>query len=200
MRRLLADRRGDPPSSPHLNYGDIYIAGSAAGVACSVVTAPTELIKCRLQCVDRWRGVSASIADILKQGGIAGLYRGYWVTLLRDAPSYGLYFGSYEWSRQALSRAAGSSPDNVAVILAAGGVAGSLSWSAIYPLDVVKSRLQAHPDRYRGMVDCFTRSCRAEGYGFLVRGLTATVMRAFPVNSVTFLMYELCMRVLGSPS
>ncbi len=43
-----------------------------------------------------------------------------------------------------------------------GGLAGSTSWLSIYPIDVVKSRLQAHAagaGRYRGWLHCVVRSC-----------------------------------------
>lgn len=196
-RRLLEARRSaDAALNTSVRLTDVYMAGAAAGIACSIVTVPTELIKCRLQCIDQWGSVKATVRDIARHSGLAGLYRGYAVTVLRDAPSYGLYFWSYEATRGALARRIRVSPDDWGVILLAGGVAGSLSWSAIYPLDVIKSRVQAHPNRYAGMVDCYRRSVASDGYAVLVRGLGATVMRAFPVNAVTFLMYELTMHLL----
>jgi solute carrier family 25 (mitochondrial carnitine/acylcarnitine transporter), member 20/29 len=39
------------------------------------------------------------LAKVAREGGVRGLYRGLGVTLLRDIPSYGLYFAIYEVSR-----------------------------------------------------------------------------------------------------
>lgn len=75
-------------------------------------------------------------------------------------------------------------------MLMAGGTAGTVSWVITYPIDVVKSRLQSDgmsgPRRYAGAWDCLKQSIRNEGYGFLSRGLTSTILRAFPMNAACF--------------
>ena len=68
-----------------------------------------------------------------------------------------------------------------------------LCWLSVLPFDVVKSRLQAdRPDRrtYRNMTDCFRQSYRADGLPVFFRGALAMSARAFPVNGVTFVVYE----------
>lgn len=49
---------------------------------------------------------------------------------------------------------------------------------------------------YRGIVDCAIRSYRSEGMSVFVRGATPALLRAFPVNAVTFFVYELVMAEL----
>jgi solute carrier family 25 carnitine/acylcarnitine transporter 20/29 len=70
--------------------------------------------------------------------------------------------------------------------LLAGGAAGVASWASIYPLDVIKSRLQAAPGRYAGFADCLRRSVRDEGWRVLTRGLSACLLRAALVNASIF--------------
>lgn len=78
-----------------------------------------------------------------------GLYRGTAITLLRDVPSYGVYFALYEHLRGALDarvvHTTGALSGHTAALhqFVAGGVAGVVSWFTVYPFDVVKSRLQA---------------------------------------------------------
>ncbi|KAJ8643160.1 hypothetical protein MRB53_004908 [Persea americana] len=72
----------------------------------------------------------------------------------------------------------------------------------LVPLDVVKSRLQAEtqlrhhfpPPKYHGIVDCFRKSVREEGYGVLWRGLGTAVARAFVENGAIFAAYEVALR------
>ena len=84
-------------------------------------------------------------------------------------------------------------------LLFAGGMAGVVAWWAVYPVDVVKTRLQAQPldkPQYKGVVDCFVKIVKADGPSVLFRGLGATLLRAFPLNAVTFAVYELTLHTL----
>lgn len=77
------------PASPS-NLSKIWLAGATGGLASFVVSAPTELIKCRAQ-VSTERNVSSVVIakDIWKRDGIRGLYYGGAITSVRDAVGYG---------------------------------------------------------------------------------------------------------------
>ena len=82
--------------------------------------------------------------------------------------------------------------------LMAGGFAGTFSWLISFPVDVVKSRLQVDgidgKPKYNGAMDCVRQSVKAEGWKFLTRGLNSTLMRAFPMNAVCFLVVSYVMK------
>lgn len=84
--------------------------------------------------------------------------------------------------------------------LMAGGLAGTLSWLISFPIDVVKSRLQVDgidgQSKYNGAIDCIKKSYQAEGAAFLTRGLNSTLIRAFPMNAVCFLVVSYVMKFL----
>ena len=68
-------------------------------------------------CAQRPVRPSARTADL--DAWAAGLYRGVGITLLRDVPSHGVYFGVYDWTRDALEpgcRAAGHQSHTTALI------------------------------------------------------------------------------------
>lgn len=72
-------------------------------------------------------------------------------------------------------------------------VTGFISWATVVPIDVVKSRIQADNrtnPKYKGMIDCFLKSYKADGMTVFFRGLTVTLVRALPVNAATFVGYE----------
>jgi len=80
---------------------------------------------------------------VFRQEGWRGVFRGQLITIYREVPGYGTYFLAYESIARFM--AGKDSPQNLgtASILFAGGTAGCISWVASYPIDVVKSRLQA---------------------------------------------------------
>ncbi|XP_042800215.1 mitochondrial basic amino acids transporter isoform X1 [Panthera leo] len=171
-----------------------FLAGAAAGAIQCVICCPMELAKTRLQLQDAgpartYRGSLHCLAHIYRQEGLRGVNRGMASTLLRETPSFGVYFLSYD----VLTRALGCEPGDrllVPKLLLAGGTSGIVSWLSTYPVDVVKSRLQADgvrgAPRYGGFVDCVRQSYRAEGWRVFTRGLASTLLRAFPVNAATF--------------
>lgn len=75
-------------------------------------------------------------------------------------------------------------------LLFSGGMSGIVSWLSTYPVDVIKSRLQADGvggvTQYNGILDCVRKSYHEEGWRVFTRGLTSTLLRAFPVNAATF--------------
>jgi solute carrier family 25 carnitine/acylcarnitine transporter 20/29 len=88
------------------------------------------------------RQTTDCIRAIYHVNGFKGFYRGFGVTALREAPSIGLYFFSYKYAREALTQIQGLSSPNPAAIMCAGGIAGALSWTVIYPFDVIKTNVQ----------------------------------------------------------
>lgn len=94
-------------------------------------------------------------------------------------------------------------PSGTFAILMAGGVAGVVTWAFATPMDVVKARLQmsgAGGREYRGVLHCMTVSIREEGVRVFFKGLLLNSVRAFPVNAVTFLVYESLMKMFFPPA
>ncbi|KAK1973116.1 mitochondrial carrier [Colletotrichum sublineola] len=71
-----------------------------------------------------------------------------------------------------------------------GSVAGVVGKYIEYPFDTVKVRLQSQPDnqplRYKGPLDCFRQSIKAEGVHGLYRGISAPLVGAALENSSLF--------------
>ncbi|KAK9810338.1 hypothetical protein WJX72_009024 [[Myrmecia] bisecta] len=203
--RYLANRSGTPADQP-VSLSKVYLAGMVAGTVQTAIITPVDLLKIRMQVQHAVPGSSnyvgslKQLRNVLAMEGVTGLYRGLGVTLIRDIPSHGVYFGIYEWTREYLepgSRMRGS--ENPWALFAAGGLAGVLSWFSVYPLDVIKSRLQADPrseSPYRGWIHCAKESYREEGGVVFWRGLTATLSRAFIVNAALFAVYEYSLNMM----
>ncbi|KAF2157852.1 solute carrier family 25 protein [Myriangium duriaei CBS 260.36] len=215
-RAMLA--MNEDPAAPH-SLGKTWTAGAAAGLATFVVSAPTELIKCRVQ-VNRAHVSSLRAArDIWRHDGLRGLYWGGTVTALRDSVGYGFYYWSYELSKRALmtSRGAGEQPEWMSVLLC-GGIAGVATWASIFPLDVIKTRVQTQglnlfptavaaeptpliqrPEHRLNTWQIARKAYTEEGLRCFFRGLGVCSVRAFFVNAVQWAVYEWTMHFLMIP-
>eukprot|EP01127_Copromyxa_protea_P024102 TRINITY_DN9335_c0_g1_i1.p1 TRINITY_DN9335_c0_g1~~TRINITY_DN9335_c0_g1_i1.p1 ORF type:complete len:301 (+),score=14.21 TRINITY_DN9335_c0_g1_i1:35-937(+) len=178
---------------------EVTIAGFMGGVVQTFVVTPFELAKIKLQgqhTYSEYKGTFHCMSKIFKHNGITGLYRGFVVTMLRDAPAFGFYFWAYEYLKRHWL------PENSPLsILIAGGLAGASCWLSSYPFDVVKTRIQMDcldKPQYKGMVDCFRKTYQEGGSKIFVRGLPTTLVRGFIVNSATFYGYESCLALMGS--
>ncbi|RHZ33911.1 hypothetical protein DYB37_002870 [Aphanomyces astaci] len=141
------------------------------------------------------------IRHITATHGARGMFQGLWPTILRDTFSYGVYFYVYEATLRHLEarrEALNATSQQAASMLFAGGCAGVVSWSIIYPLDVVKSVIQSQPSTSDlGLVRHAHTLYREHGWRVFTKGLGTTILRAFPVNAVTFYVYEETMTALS---
>ncbi|KAJ4959347.1 hypothetical protein NE237_026458 [Protea cynaroides] len=199
----------DPPS-----YKSVALAGFGTGALQTLLLSPVELVKIRLQLQQTTIGRSnndhrqspVSMAKyIFRREGIRGIYRGLTITAIRDAPAHGIYFWTYEYTREQLHPGCRKSgQESLQTMLFAGGLAGAASWLCCYPPDVIKTRIQAQeqppwshpPPKYHGIVDCFNKSVKEEGFRVLWRGLGTAIVRAFLVNGAIFVAYEVSLRCL----
>ncbi|KAM6523443.1 hypothetical protein FSOLCH5_004063 [Fusarium solani] len=74
---------------------------------------------------------------------------------------------------------------------AAGAIAGVSEILVMYPLDVVKTRVQlqtnaAGADAYNGMLDCFRKIIKQEGFSRLYRGISAPILMEAPKRATKF--------------
>ncbi|KAG9251308.1 mitochondrial 2-oxodicarboxylate carrier 1 [Emericellopsis atlantica] len=74
---------------------------------------------------------------------------------------------------------------------AAGAIAGVSEILVMYPLDVVKTRVQLQTgkggaDHYNGMVDCFRKIVKNEGFSRLYRGISAPILMEAPKRATKF--------------
>lgn len=217
--------KSDMPASAPVRPSLIstFLAGTIGGLITVVVSAPTELIKCRAQLSATSASSYVIASSIVRAEGFRGLYHGGVVTAMRDSIGYGFYFWSYELGTRTLQnmKVQGFSDDNmeVAKVLLCGGIAGVVTWASVFPLDVIKTRVQTQaipvynprsdgisapllnaestcPSSRIGAWDMAKGAYRAEGLAVFFRGLGVCSIRAFVVNAVQWAVYEWALRTL----
>jgi solute carrier family 25 (mitochondrial carnitine/acylcarnitine transporter), member 20/29 len=191
-----------------------YLAGCWGGVLQCVVVTPVEYIKCQAQATRHSIGSLEIAKRLVRRHPVwpLGLYRGWWITVIRDVPSYGAYFWAYDASKLMLDRvrvqtfggaprASADAPFATPVVLLAGAIAGVICWTVTYPAERIKTEIQTASDHAPRadlrMAHVARRLWRQEGPAAFTRGLGTTVLRAVPVNAVTLYVYELVLRALA---
>ncbi|GAA6038636.1 hypothetical protein JCM8097_009459 [Rhodosporidiobolus ruineniae] len=187
---------------PDLSIGEIMAAGSIAGAVQAVLASPVEMFKVRLQAQTgpnpkRLRDIVGEMYS--KYGWRQGIMRGYWVTFFREIPAYAGFYAGYEYSKRSLQKQLGTQSLPVWATLTAGAVGGIAYWTACYPLDVIKSRVQNAELPPRGanyILETARTMYRQEGLRAFTAGLTPTYLRAVPAAASTFVAFELVMEQL----
>ncbi|XP_038075314.1 mitochondrial basic amino acids transporter-like [Patiria miniata] len=185
-----------------------FCCGAVAGSVQSVIAGPMELAKIRMQMEgigeDRqhqtkthYKGSLDALRTIYHDEGIRGCYRGFTLTLLRDAPGFAIYFMSYDVLCRNIGNLSKDNEIGIGGLLMAGGLSGMISWCVSFAADVMKTRIQADgvegakSCQYTGTIDMIKKSYHSEGIMVFTKGLGASLLRAFPVNAATFTVVTL---------
>lgn len=155
-------------------------------------------------------GTLQVVARVWKtEGGLRGMYRGLGSTVAREMPGYYVFFLAYEasctylneWHRGPLMLATVPTTPSVEhvdpawVTMTAGAAAGTCLWLVVYPVDAIKSRIQATGGggaevSSGGFLKAMALSVRTEGPLALYRGLAPTLLRTVPASAVMFWTVE----------
>ncbi|KAF4668625.1 hypothetical protein FOZ61_006091 [Perkinsus olseni] len=149
----------------------IIAGGLASGLSRAVVEAPLELIKTRRQLGGSYKAGDLTI--------------GASATLARNVLLLGSFFIIAETFQAKSPDFFGAHP------FLKGGVASTLAWCLVWPLDVVKSQMQAGHDR-GGIAKLLTRCARD---GTLYRGLLPGATRSFIANGASLYAYQFGQRL-----
>jgi solute carrier family 25 carnitine/acylcarnitine transporter 20/29 len=183
----------------------IFLSGAVAGLANSIISIPAEHLRIRMQIQQNSAGTSGEYRSsidaakkIYKKHGIQGIYKGGFISAIREMYAYGIYFATYELALRTLMQKGQKRTDLHPIqYLIGGSLAGYVVWFMEYPLDLVKTKIQAdsfvHP-QYRGSVDCAIQTYRSGGIHGFYRGLLPCMLRAGPANAASFLTYEYAMK------
>lgn len=186
-----------------------FLAGAMTGFVVAFVESPIDLFKTQLQTQvfsdkPRFTTFLGTVRHIASNHGLRGCYQGLAPTICRNVPSVAGYFGAYEATRAGL-RAPGQKLEELESwkLLVAGSVGGFAYWAVTYPIDVIKSAIQADSivpsqRRFRGIPDCARQLWAEGGVPRFFKGVAPCLMRAAPANSVCFLLYQKTAQFLQS--
>ncbi|KAF8746059.1 hypothetical protein AX14_000124 [Amanita brunnescens Koide BX004] len=203
------------------------LGGAMSGALISFGSAPFELVKVRRQLeytiaaskhvnLTKPPGTIEAVKDIVRSNGIAGLYTGFRLHFIRDTSGTALYFLEYDGMRHLLGRnrfgEQGPTPSWLPihaslVPFVCGSISGVTSWALIYPLDVVKTKIQQRAlagERYRTPWETLVRLIRGPdpsapkpllaGIARIYRGLGVSALRSITTHGLLWTLFDLVSR------
>ena len=145
-----------------------------------------EHVRIRVQ-VDKekkYTGCFDASYKIYSAHGLKGLYRGMGITMLREFILYGSYFSAYELIKQNFQS------DNKLFLMSIGGIGGISGWCSAFLIDNIKTKIQT--DNFVNPKYPTYKSLRPVlTWAELSKGFSAGFIRAYPVNCITFVTYEI---------
>ncbi|KAG0152086.1 hypothetical protein CROQUDRAFT_650129 [Cronartium quercuum f. sp. fusiforme G11] len=195
-----------------------FAGGAASGLLISIGSCAFELVKIRaqlesaiaekqnraLKSFNTWQGAQ----EIIRTHGVRGLYFGFELHCLRDTIGTGLYFLGYDSMRFVAERrlqiqnAASDACSDLSQIVVpqalipfvCGSTCGVASWFLIYPLDVVKSRIQrdalAGTRPRQSAREVFSNLIKQDGIRRLYSGLSISAFRSFFQHGIMWTILE----------
>ncbi|KAK0210915.1 hypothetical protein DFS33DRAFT_1250416 [Desarmillaria ectypa] len=200
------------------------ISGAMSGALISFGSAPFELVKVRRQlefAIAASKGVQLTkapktweaVKEIFQSNGITGLYTGFRMHFVRDTTGTALYFLEYDGMRHLLGRDRSGDqgltpawlPIPASIVpFFCGSLSGVSSWALIYPLDVVKTKIQQRSlagERYRGPWETLYRLVRGPdpnnpkpllaGIARIYRGLGVSAVRSITTHGLLWTFFDL---------
>jgi solute carrier family 25 (mitochondrial thiamine pyrophosphate transporter), member 19 len=184
-----------------------FVAGAAAGAAATMATYPLDLLRTRFAAQGNERvyaSLRRALVEIYRDEGPRGFFRGLAPGVGQIVPYMGVFFAVYESLRLrmgALNMPWGGGDAT------AGIIASIISKTTVFPLDLVRKRMQVQgPTRgryihknipeYRSTLGALRMIARNEGVRGLYRGLTVSLVKAAPGSALTVWTYERVLQFL----
>ncbi|KAJ3811575.1 mitochondrial tricarboxylate transporter [Lentinula aff. lateritia] len=199
FKSMLADAEGKVSAPRSL------VAGLGAGMTEAIfAVTPSETIKTKL--IDdanrpnpQYRGLIHGTATIIRQEGLAGIYRGLFPVMMRQGANSAVRFTTYSTLKQFVqgtARPGQTLPSTITFGI--GAIAGLVTVYTTMPLDVIKTRMQSLSARsqYRNSFHCAYRIFTEEGIRRFWTGTTPRLARLVMSGGIVFTVYENVMNML----
>ncbi|XP_038575203.1 calcium-binding mitochondrial carrier protein SCaMC-1-like [Micropterus salmoides] len=167
-------------------------AGAVAGAISRTGTAPLDRIKVFMQVhSSKTNRISlvGGFKQMISEGGLTSLWRGNGINVLKIAPETAIKFMSYEQYKRLLSSEGKMIETHKRFM--AGSLAGATAQTAIYPMEVLKTRLTLRKTgQYSGMFDCAKKILRNEGVMAFYKGYIPNLVGIIPYAGIDLAVYE----------
>ncbi|XP_014788605.1 calcium-binding mitochondrial carrier protein SCaMC-2 [Octopus bimaculoides] len=164
------------------------VAGGTAGAVSRTCTAPLDRLKV-LQQVHGKSGIRSGFKHMLEEGGVKSLWRGNGINVFKIAPESALKFSFYENIKSLFKK--DKHELGMAERFISGSLAGAISQTIIYPMEVLKTRLAVRKTgQYKGIFDCAKQLLANEGLSCFYKGYIPNLIGILPYAGIDLCVYE----------
>ncbi|KAG8496995.1 hypothetical protein CXB51_008224 [Gossypium anomalum] len=190
-----------PGEEPKIPIPSSLVAGACAGVSSTLLTYPLELVKTRLTIEkNMYDGILDAFLKILQKEGPGELYRGLAPSLIGVIPYAATNYFAYDTLRKVYRKVLKEEKIGNIETLLIGSLAGAISSSATFPLEVARKQMQVGAlngrQVYKNVFHALSSILKQEGIHGLYKGLGPSCMKLVPAAGISFMCYEACKRIL----
>jgi hypothetical protein len=150
------------------------MSGIIGGFMSTLIVTPIEYIKINKQ------------NNIIINYNIKKMYKGFIPTICRETPGFGIYFSTYENLNSFYNKEKHYYKNFIF-----GGLSGLSAWIFIYPMDLVKTKIQCNNNN-NNIKQIIREIYNKNGLISFYKGFHYSAIRAIPLHSGVFLGYEFC--------
>ncbi|VEU20438.1 DEKNAAC101312 [Brettanomyces naardenensis] len=199
-KKLVEKVRSGPADAP-LSIAQISAAGFFSAIPTTLIAGPFERVKVVMQVTKENVTFMDTVKKLYNEGGIRSIFKGSAATLARDGPGSACYFATYEYLKNKWSKKSLNSDEepamSIGAIMMAGGCAGVAMWTAVFPIDTIKS-VQQSSTLKTSMIQTAKKIYTTKGFGGFFPGIGPALARSFPANAATFLGVEIARNAMNS--
>ncbi|GAA6009677.1 uncharacterized protein JCM10292_003888 [Rhodotorula paludigena] len=207
-KRIFAQYWDHVPDQTMISNSSRFVAGGIGGVISQFCIYPIESLKTRVMSSSGGskKGnalIVQTARDMWAKGGLRFFFRGLPAGLIGVFPYSAIDMSTFEGIKLAYTKWAGEEP-GIFGSLCFGAFSGGVGASSVYPLNLVRTRLQAqgtpaHPQTYTGVRDAALKCYQREGWRGFYKGLTPTLVKVVPAVAISYAVYDTSKKMLFPP-
>lgn len=194
-----------------------FVCGSMAGFTGTMLSHPFDVVRTRMVSQSEpktYLNTRQAIILMAQKEGLIGFYRGFLPTLMQIMPFSGAQFATYKFFKDQWLQQFGC--DHISIRLndedrrqfliqssfVCGALSGFVAKLLVYPLDLVKKRLQirgfeegrgigfGQTPYYQGFLHCITHTIQTEKFSAFYKGLLPSIFKSTLSTALHFWLYE----------
>ena len=186
----------------HINYNNFsykFLIGGLSGGISQLIASPFDLLKIRYITNSKNNihlSIYKTIYSIIEENGVKGLWKGATPNISRAVLVNLGELATYDHSKKFIKKNT-HLPDGLLIHFCSSICSGFAAAICCTPADVIKSRLMKTNSEYKGILDCFSKTVKNEGFLALYKGFIPVWLRLAPWQIIFWTSYEQLRKLNG---